>query len=100
VLSIEPVSNTVVVGGREDLAVGELGCIRATWTGEPVAGRWRGEAQFRAHGIPQPASFEAVGDGLRVTFDEPASGVAPGQTVVAYDGDRVVGSAVIAETSR
>ena len=30
-------------------------------------------------------------------LDEPGHGVAPGQTVVVYDGDRVVGSAVIAE---
>ena len=33
-------------------------------------------------------------------LDEPASGVAPGQTVVVYEGDRVVGSAVIAEAGR
>jgi tRNA-specific 2-thiouridylase len=31
------------------------------------------------------------GNRLRVTFDEPRYGVAPGQAVVCYDGDRVLG---------
>ena len=100
VLSIEPVSNTVVVGAREELAVSHLRAIRPTWTGDPVDGPWRGQAQYRAHGIPQDATIELVGDELLVSLDEPAGGVAPGQTVVVYDGDRVVGSAVIAEATR
>ena len=96
VLKIEPKSNTVVVGDREDLAVRELTGIRPTWTTRPVEGPWRGFAQFRAHGTPMPATFQLLGGELLVRFDDAASGVAPGQTVVAYDQDRVVGSAVIA----
>ncbi|QXT64092.1 tRNA 2-thiouridine(34) synthase MnmA [Tessaracoccus palaemonis] len=97
VLSIEPASRTVVVGSRGELAVDTLTGIRVTWTGDPVLGPWRGQAQYRAHGVPQDATIEATGDGLVVALDAPASGVAPGQSVVLYDGDRVVGSAVIAE---
>ncbi|MDO5677373.1 MAG: tRNA 2-thiouridine(34) synthase MnmA [Propionibacteriaceae bacterium] len=97
VLSIQPVSNTVVVGSREELAVRELRGIRPTWTEAPIEGPWRGQAQYRAHGIPQEATITLEDCGLRVGLDEPASGVAPGQTVVVYDGSRVVGSAVIAE---
>ena len=74
-----------------------LRAIRATWTGEPVVGPWRGQAQYRAHGTPHVATIEAVDGGVVVALDEPASGVAPGQTVVVYERDRVVGSAVIAE---
>ncbi|WP_296141324.1 tRNA 2-thiouridine(34) synthase MnmA [uncultured Tessaracoccus sp.] len=98
VLRIEPATNTVVVGGRDELAVTALRCIRPTWTGDAVAQPWRGQAQFRAHGAPLEAWFVPGADEWRVRFDEPATGVAPGQTVVAYDGDRVVGSAVIAGT--
>ena len=100
VLSIEPVARRVVVGPREELAVMRLAGIRPTWTGEPVTGPWRGRAQYRAHGAPHDATVESVADGLVVALDEPASGVAPGQTVVVYEGDRVVGSAVIAEAGR
>ncbi|HJE51403.1 MAG TPA: tRNA 2-thiouridine(34) synthase MnmA [Tessaracoccus flavescens] len=99
VLRIEPVNRTVVVGAREELAVTTLRGIRPSWTEDEVAGPWRGFAQYRAHGIPQPATIEVTDGAMTVALDEPASGVAPGQTVVVYDGDRVVGSAVIAEAS-
>lgn len=98
VLRIEPRENTVVVGSRDDLAVRSMDCIRPTWTLTPVSKPWRGQAQFRAHGTPVEAWFCPTERGLKVEFDEPAGGVAPGQTVVSYDGDKVIGSAVIART--
>ena len=43
----------------------------------------------------------SVEDGrLVVDLDDPVRGVAPGQSVVLYEGTRVVGSATIGETSR
>ena len=42
----------------------------------------------------QPVSATAVrtgADELKVTFDEPQSAVTPGQAVVLYDGDAVIG---------
>ncbi len=65
-------------------------------------------AQYRAHGRPVECTVETVdlpveSDGprqaLRVIFDEAQAGVAPGQAVVLYDGDRVIGSATIATTA-
>ena len=38
-------------------------------------------------------------DRVEVTLDEPATGVAPGQAVVLYEGTRVVGGATIEGTS-
>jgi tRNA-specific 2-thiouridylase len=34
-----------------------------------------------------------------LVFDEPQTAVAPGQTVAFYQGDRVLGGALIASTS-
>lgn len=95
VLRIEPAANTVVVGSREQLSVTTLRSIRPTWTGAEVPGPWRGHAQFRAHGEARAATIELEGDELVVTFDEPVQGIAPGQSVVTFDGTRVVGSATI-----
>jgi tRNA-specific 2-thiouridylase len=55
-------------------------------------------AQLRAHGEALPCVVEAAGDVLAVRLLAPARGVAPGQAVVLYDGDRVVGSATIDST--
>lgn len=49
------------------------------------------------HG-PQPAVLEQTGpDTARVTFEQPQRAITPGQSVVFYDGDLVVGGAVIQE---
>jgi tRNA-specific 2-thiouridylase len=49
-------------------------------------------ARIRHRHREAPASIEPLsGDRVRVTFDDPQSAVAPGQAVVMYDGDRVVG---------
>ncbi len=58
-------------------------------------GRGRVGAQVRAHGEEFPATARADGDGVEVRLDERIRGVAPGQSVVLYDGTRVVGSATI-----
>ena len=48
---------------------------------------------------PQPAVLEQTGpDTARVTFEQPQRAITPGQSVVFYDGDLVVGGAVIQET--
>ncbi|MCQ4084323.1 tRNA 2-thiouridine(34) synthase MnmA [Streptomyces sp. RB6PN25] len=100
VLDISPVNNTVTVGPAEALEVIALTGIKPRWCGEPPAGPGSYTAQLRAHGDDVPVTAELVSDELRVRFEEPVRGVAPGQAVVLYDGSRVVGSATIASTQR
>ncbi|WP_332836144.1 tRNA 2-thiouridine(34) synthase MnmA [Propioniciclava soli] len=97
VLGISPVTNTVTVGPHDALAVAHIEAIRPTWAvAEPRLGAWRGLVQVRAHGEPMAATIEADADRVRITLDEPAFGIAPGQAAVTYDGDLVVGAATIA----
>ncbi|MDQ6641446.1 MAG: tRNA 2-thiouridine(34) synthase MnmA [Actinomycetota bacterium] len=99
VLDIEPASGTVTVGSREALRVDALRAIRPVWCGTVPDGRLECTVQLRAHGEEHRAVM-TVGDTVEVRLLDPASGVAPGQAVVVYDGSRVVGSATIAATSR
>jgi tRNA-specific 2-thiouridylase len=99
VLDISPATNTVTVGPAEALDVHRVGGIRPVWTGgEPPVGRYHGMAQLRAHGAVVPCTAERVGQRLDVLLHEPVRGVARGQAVVLYDGDRVVGSATVDST--
>ncbi|WP_129842626.1 tRNA 2-thiouridine(34) synthase MnmA [Streptomyces sp. RFCAC02] len=102
VLDISPVANTVTVGPAEALDVTVLTAIRPRWCGAAPAGPAAYTAQLRAHGGETPVVAEPTdgGEGLRVRFERPVRGVAPGQAVVLYDGTRVVGSATIATTER
>lgn len=106
VLRIEPKSNTVVVGERESLAVQTIEGERPIWCGPtPITNensKSRGMVQVRAHGDPHPCSYYRIqGDSevLVAELDDPILGLAAGQAMVIYDGDRVVGSATISKTS-
>ncbi len=104
VLSIEPLSNTVTVGPREALAVREIAAEGVRWCGRPARDGARLALQYRAHGetasasVRLPSGVDAQ-DAVAAVLDEPAYGVAPGQTLAMYDRTRVCGSATITATS-
>ncbi|MBC7633524.1 tRNA 2-thiouridine(34) synthase MnmA [Aeromicrobium sp.] len=100
VLDIEPVSGTVTVGSRERLAVGHLEAIKPLWCGAAPFGSLDCTVQLRAHGDEHRARLTADGPHVRVELHDAASGIAPGQACVIYDGTRVVGSATISATTR
>jgi tRNA-specific 2-thiouridylase len=54
--------------------------------------------QVRAHGEPMHARVETESGRLEILLDTPATGIAPGQAAVLYQGDRVLGSATISAT--
>jgi len=109
VLEIRPKENKVVVGPEALLAIDEIRGIKVSWAGLPIAEIATGEefdchAQVRAHGDPVPATAHtelltdddgAERTNLVVTLATPLRGVAPGQTVVLYQGSRVLGQATI-----
>lgn len=96
VVRIEPDTNRVVLGDRDETTRDALTARECNWLvdlprGEPV----RCWAQIRYNARPAPAELIIDPDGgLRVRFDEPQFGVAPGQAVVCYDAgepERVLG---------
>jgi tRNA-specific 2-thiouridylase len=99
VLDIEPVSGTVTVGPREELAVDRITGIRARWCGA-VPQFLECTVQLRAHGDEHRARVTTDGAAVEIELLDPAYGIAPGQAAVIYDGSRVVGSATIETTAR
>ena len=100
VIDLQPKTNTVVVGTEELLGVDEIHGSHTRWPGPPPVGEVRLGAQLRAHGEEFPATVTAEGDDVVVRLDRRTRGVAPGQSVVLYEGTRVVGSATITRTAR
>ena len=100
VVEVQPKTNTVVVGTADLLGVDYIEGENARWPGPPPVGEVRLGAQLRAHGQEFPATVRAEGEKVIVTLDERTRGVAPGQSVVLYDGTRVVGSATITYAGR
>lgn len=110
VTSIDTRTNTVTLGEADDLLVGALTTREWVWSapaermqsalasaggaGIPVA------AKIRYHQQDQAARMllEADGKTVRFEFEKPQRAVAPGQAVVAYHGDTVLGGGEIAAT--
>src|SRR5262245_8979083 len=92
VVRIDPTSKKVVIGRQEELARRELTASDCNWLTEPPAGPFACSAKIRYNSPPAAATAEQLPENrLRVTFDESRYGVAPGQAVVLYDGDQVLG---------
>ena len=95
VLSIEPVSNTVVVGSAEELDVSAITGGTPSWGGAAPQAGDRVGVQVRAYGAEVPATLVEVDGGVRVALDTPVRGVAAGQTMALFAGSRVLGAATI-----
>jgi len=71
------------------------------WVAGPPAGPFEAEVKIRYRGHDVPAVVEPLGEeGARVEFRSPQPAVTPGQAVVVYTGDEVVGGGTIAAALR
>jgi tRNA-specific 2-thiouridylase len=93
VVGIDAETSAVTVGPREALERVDLSASKVNWiAGTPPPSGTRATAQIR-HRHREAAVSISPRDDNRVdaTFDEPQSAVAPGQAVVFYQGDEVLG---------
>lgn len=92
VLDVIPETRTVVVGDPEDLLAGGLAASQVNWLIDPPASPRACVAKIRYRHAGCAATVEGTSDGGAVVrFAEPQAAVTPGQAVVFYDGERVLG---------
>lgn len=99
VKEVRPADNTVVLCENQDLfhrtlIANDLNLIALPRLDAPL----HLKAKIRYRQQEQPCVVEQTGEHtIRVTFDQPQRAITPGQAVVLYDGDVVVGGATILE---
>ncbi len=102
VTRIDPSTNTLWVGERDDVLSRELIAEHLNWIAvqqpkAPLCAR----AQIRSNHEAAPAAITPLDNGnVRVRFDTPQWAVTPGQSVVFYEGDVVVGGGIIEAADR
>ncbi len=89
-------SNVVYVGDRENLYASgldaaDINLIRP----DLITGLHRVDAKIRYNDPGHPADLTLRGDGIRICFDEPQCAITPGQSVVFYQDDEVLGGGII-----
>lgn len=99
IIAIDPLTGRITVSDRPEAACSTICCARSfRWHREPLRIGERATAQVRYRQKAVGATVEEIASdeqSLRVRFDEPVFGVTPGQSLVLYDGDLVLGGGVI-----
>jgi tRNA-uridine 2-sulfurtransferase len=103
VIGLDPVSATVVVGPRdrtmlEALDAGPVNWI--TWEEPPRAFSARAKIRSRHTPADVVVTVSEETSSVHAAFEVPQPSVAPGQLLVLYDGDRVLGAGPIIRTAR
>jgi tRNA-uridine 2-sulfurtransferase len=99
---IDPVSNTIQLGRREDLEVREFTVERSSFIASPPPDApFRASVRIRHRATPIAATIRPLGDRRwSVTTDEAVWAAAPGQAAVFYDGDELLGGGRIEVPAR
>ncbi|MGH2680342.1 MAG: tRNA 2-thiouridine(34) synthase MnmA [Actinomycetota bacterium] len=103
VVDVDAAANRVVVGPQELLDRIGLVADRFSWVSGAAPGPtpFEAEVRIRYRGESVPCVVEPLGsDGARIEFRAPQRAVAPGQSVVVYSGDEVLGGGRILEAIR
>ncbi|PIR21067.1 MAG: tRNA 2-thiouridine(34) synthase MnmA [Deltaproteobacteria bacterium CG11_big_fil_rev_8_21_14_0_20_47_16] len=91
VSEIDPKSNTVVIGDDSHLNKNQLTASRANWI-QAMPETFRATAKIRYAHTPAPCTVKRSETGdFEITFDEAQRAITPGQAVVVYQGEEVLG---------
>jgi len=100
VLSVNPVTNTVVVGSGDELLRDVLWAEKLSFVSGQVPQRPLAvEAKIRYRSQPAPALLTLHDGRAEVRFERPQRAITPGQAVVFYQGEKVLGGGIIAESA-
>jgi tRNA-uridine 2-sulfurtransferase len=98
VTDVDAVTNTVTLGDESDLGVTRLRS-RGAWVHEALldgslSGEIAAKIRYRSPALPV-ADWSFTQGALAVSFAEPVKAPAPGQSLVLYHGDHVVGHGIL-----
>jgi tRNA-specific 2-thiouridylase len=96
VVAIRPADRAVVVGPREALLGRGVTAREVNWLADvpPLGAEVLAQVRHRARAVPATL-VRADAEGVELALAEPVAAVTPGQSLVLYDGDRVLGGGVI-----
>jgi len=102
VTDIDPERNAVIVGTKEEVYGDELRCSQLNWIAiEGLSHPAEVKAKIRYNHRESEAVIAPVGqDEVLVKFKEPQMAITPGQAIVLYQGDMVLGGGTIERTTR
>ncbi len=99
VVKLDPAANRLVIGPAAQLLRRNLTAVNLHWvSGRAPAGNPDIQARVRYRSQGSDARLEIKNGTARVCFSQPQRAIAPGQSVVFYQEDTVLGGGIIADT--
>lgn len=89
------INNTVTLCEDSELYSDTLKANQFNWLSEPKEKSFSCKARIRYRHIEQPATVTVGSGEVIIKFNEPQRAITPGQSVVLYDGDTVLGGGII-----
>lgn len=100
VVDVEPAAQTITIGTYEDLLVDRCVVMEMSFTHQPPLVGDKVGVKVRYRSEPVDAEVVAVGERWELSFAEPLVRPAPGQSLVMYEGEYVLGGGVIVDDRR
>jgi tRNA-specific 2-thiouridylase len=101
VVAIVPDERAVVIGPRGELLGRGVVAHEVNWLGEPPSVGAGVQVQVRHRAAPARGEVVRLeGRAVEVALDEPVAAITPGQSLVLYEGDRVLGGGIIEGAAR
>lgn len=95
VLAIDAAKNRLVVGSADGLLSSSVRVRDLSFVGEAIRGPVTITAKIRFRSPEVSARLKIAGDVADILFDQPQRAITPGQSVVFYRGDEVLGGGII-----
>ena len=96
VVAIRPADRAVIIGPREELLGRGIVARELNWLIDAPSVGSHVSVQVRHRASPAAAEIVRVdGDEIELALDEPVAAITPGQSLVLYEGDRVLGGGII-----
>jgi tRNA-specific 2-thiouridylase len=96
VLRVVPSDRSIVVGDDAQLMASQCQANAVSWCGEVPSQPFEADVRVRYRHAPARARVVPEGGSFRVDFHAPQRAITPGQAVVVYRGEEVVGGGIIA----
>ncbi|NPV14846.1 tRNA 2-thiouridine(34) synthase MnmA [candidate division WOR-3 bacterium] len=102
VVKIDPMRNAVIIGSEQDVYHRVVNASDASWTsGKPPENKTRVWAKVRYQGTGSWAEVEIQPENrVRVVFEQPQWAPTPGQAIVFWQNDEVLGGATIESSEK
>jgi tRNA-specific 2-thiouridylase len=99
VIEMDAEKNRLIIGKWDGLLKSDLTAGQVNWlSGQPPEGFIQVTAKIRYRANEAPATVNVQGAQAKVHFETPQRAIAPGQSVVFYQGDEVLGGGIIEKT--